>query len=345
MKNVLITGGAGFVGFNLCKELLKKEYIITVIDNFSRPNDDEDFLYVKNHKNTTFVKGDITDKSIYDKLPTNHYDYIYHLAAFNGTGNFYKYPDKVLKAGVLGMIHLLDWLMPQTRGKILFTSSSETYAGTLKVMGEEKFPIPTPEDISLSIDDVTNVRWSYGGGKLMSEIALYCYQKAYDFNRFSIVRLHNIYGPRMGFEHVMPQFIERIIQKDFPFKIYGGQETRSFCYIEDVLDSLIRIMESNETNTEIINVGNDDEEIKIIDLATMLFEIAGIDPNFDIQPAPQGSVSRRCPDITKLKSLGYTKLNTLREGLEKMYDWYVSNYSWYSKKYTKGGYDETTNKK
>jgi len=340
MKNVLITGGAGFVGFNLCKELLKKDYKITVIDNFSRPNDDDDFIYVKTHKNTTFVKGDITSKSTYEQLPKNHFDYIYHLAAFNGTGNFYKYPDKVLKAGVLGMIHLLDWLMPQDKGKILYTSSSETYAGTLNVMGEDNFPIPTPESIPLSIDDVTNVRWSYGSGKLIGEVALYCYRQAYGFDRFSIVRLHNIYGPRMGFEHVMPQFIERIIQKDFPFKIYGGQETRSFCYIDDVLDSLTRIMESDDTNGEIINVGNDDEEIKIIDLASMLFDIAGVEPNFDIKPAPEGSVSRRCPDIGKLESLGYVKQNSLRSGLEKMYKWYVDNYHWYSKKYTKGGYNE-----
>ena len=338
-KKVLITGGAGFVGFNLCKELLNKNYEITIIDNFSRPNDDEDFVYVKEHQNTTFIKGDLTKRQTFESLPKNHFDYIYHLAAFNGTGNFYKYPDKVLKAGVLSMIYLLDWLSPQDKGKILFTSSSETYAGTLNVLGEDNFPIPTPETIPLSIDDVTNVRWSYGSGKLVSEVALYCYRQATGFDRFSIVRLHNIFGPRMGFEHVVPQFVERIIKKEFPFKIYGGQETRSFCYIEDVLDSIIRIMESDKTNGEIINVGNDDEEVKIIDLAKMLFDIAGLDIEFDIQPAPDGSVSRRCPDISKLKSLGYEKINTLKNGLEKTYKWYTENYEWYSKKYTKGGYN------
>ena len=74
-KNVMVTGGAGFVGFNLCKKLLKRDYQITVIDNFSRPNDDDDFMYVKEHKNTTFVQGDLTTKSLYDDLPKNHFDY------------------------------------------------------------------------------------------------------------------------------------------------------------------------------------------------------------------------------------------------------------------------------
>ena len=342
MKKVLVTGGAGFVGFNLCKHLIKKDYEITVIDNFSRPNDDEDFKYVKNHKNTKFIKGDLTNEDFYDTLPKNHFDQIYHLAAVNGTGNFYKFPVKVLKVGIISMINLLDWLVKQNKGKLLFTSSSETYSGTLSVLGEENFPIPTPETVPLTIDDVSNVRWSYGGGKLLSEIALYSYRKMYELDRFSIVRLHNIYGPRMGFEHVIPQFIERILEKEFPFKIFGGEETRSFCYIDDVLESLTYIMDSDETNGEIYNVGNDDEEIRIIDLAKKLFDIANVNTDIKVLPAPEGSVSRRCPDITKLKSIGYKKQTSLEEGLKNTFEWYKNHYEWYSKKYTKGVYDNET---
>ena len=339
MKKALITGGAGFVGLHLSRYLLKNNFEVTLVDNFSRPNDDDEFLYVKNHKNVKFIKGDLTNNKFYDTLPKNYFDQIYHLAALNGTGNFYKFPVKVLKAGIVSMINLLDWLIKQDKGKILFTSSSECYSGTLNILGEENFPIPTPETIPLAIDDVTNVRWSYGGGKLLSEIALYCYRQTYDFDRFSIVRLHNIFGPRMGFEHVIPQFIERILKEEFPFKIYGGEETRSFCYINDVLESIIKIMESEESNGEIYNVGNDDEEIKITDLAKKLFETAEIDANVEILSAPKGSVSRRCPDITKLKLLGYEKQTNLEEGLKYTFDWYKNHYRWYSKKYTKGVYD------
>ena len=166
MRKVLITGGAGFVGFNLCKKLIDLDYEVTVVDNFSRPNDDEDFKYVKNHENVNFIKGNLIDKDFYETLPKNYFDQIYHLAAVNGTGNFYKFPVKVLKVGIISMINLLDWLMKQDKGKLLFTSSSETYSGTLSILGEEKFPIPTPETIPLTIDDVSNIRWSYGGGGL-----------------------------------------------------------------------------------------------------------------------------------------------------------------------------------
>ena len=331
MKRVLITGGAGFVGLHLARHLLENNYEVTLVDNFSRPNDDDDFLKVTDHKNCRTIKGDITSVNTFQYLEKNYYDYIYHLAAFNGTANFYNYPVEVLKTGVLGTINLLDWIVGQDKGKILYTSSCEAYAGTMKVMGDE-FPIPTSEDIPLSIDDVTNVRWSYGVGKLTSEIAFNCYKHGRDFDRYCIVRPHNFFGPRMGFEHVVAQFIERIISNETPFKIYGGEETRSFNYIDNVTESLVMLMETDKTNGEVYHIGNDKEEMKIIDLAKMLFEIAGKEPNFEILPAPEGSVKRRCPNIDKLRGLGYDIIYPTKEGLEKTYNWYVDNYDWYSLK-------------
>ena len=329
MKKVLITGGAGFVGLHLAKALLDKDYEVTLIDNFSRPNDDEDFRKVTQHENCKSIKGDITSLNTFQYLQKDYYDYIYHLAAFNGTANFYNHPVEVLKTGVIGTINILDWIVNQSKGKILYTSSCEAYAGTMKVMGR-KFPIPTPEEVPLSIDDVKNVRWSYGVGKLTSEVAFNCYKHGRDFDRFTIVRPHNFFGPRMGFEHVVAQFIDRIIKDESPFKIYGGKETRSFNYIGNVIDSLIMIMESKETNGEIYNIGNDKEEMKIIDLAKMLFKVANKKPNFEVLPAPEGSVKRRCPNIDKLRGLGYDIIYSTEEGLEKTYRWYVDNYDWYS---------------
>ena len=225
MEKVLITGGAGFVGLHLSRYLLENNYEVTLVDNFSRPNDDEDFLKVTAHKNCKTKRGDITSVDTFQRLEKNYYDYIYHLAAFNGTANF-------------------DWIVSQDKGKVLYTSSCEAYAGTMKVMGD-RFPIPTAEDIPLSIDDVTNVRWSYGVGKLTSEIAFNCYKHGRDFDRYCIVRPHNFFGPRMGFEHVVAQFIERIISNETPFKIYGGEETRSFNYIDNVTESLVMLMETD----------------------------------------------------------------------------------------------------
>ena len=160
-------------------------------------------------------------------------------------------------------------------------------------------------------------------------MALNSYKSQYDFDNFSIVRPHNFFGPRMGFEHVIPQFVDRIIKKETPFKIYGGDETRSFCYIDNVIKSLVMIQESDKTNGETYHVGNDKEEITIMDLAKMLFEIAGKEPNFEILPAPEGSVKRRCPNIDKLRGLGYDVIYPTKEGLERTYNWYVDNNNWY----------------
>jgi len=321
--DVLITGGAGFIGFHLANYLSDNDYNITILDNFARGNSDDEFKTLINKENVKFIKADITDPNSFNSLES--YDYIYHLAAINGTGNFYNIPDKVLKVGVLGTINILDWFVKQKKGKLLFSSSSETYAGALGLMGSE-FPIPTPENVPLVIEDPTNVRWSYGASKIIGEIAFYAYAKAHDMSNFSIIRYHNIYGPRMGFEHVIPQFIERIVNNEDPFTIYGGQETRTFCYIDDAVIATKMIMEDTNSNGHVTHVGRSDGEIKIIDLAQSLFEITSFKPSLKINPPFEGSVLRRCPDVNLLSNLGFTPSIGLTEGLKKCYEWYQDKY-------------------
>ena len=319
MKKALVSGGAGFIGFHLAKKLAE-QYEVTIIDNFERGKQDSEFKELLEEKNVSFVKMDITKENEFSKLDL--FDFVYHLAAINGTENFYKMPDKVIKVGVIGTINMLDWFAEQKKGKFLFSSSSETYAGTLKLLGE-KFPIPTPEEIPLAIDNPSNPRWSYGGGKIIAEITVHSYAHLHDFD-YSIIRYHNIYGPRMGTEHVIPKFIERIIKKENPFKIFGGTETRTFCYINDAVKATQLVMEK-ETKGKTIHIGRSDEEIKIIDLAKKLFSLAEVNPEIKTLPAPEGCVKRRCPDITKLTGLGYKPEITLDKGLEKTFKWY-SNY-------------------
>lgn len=322
-KKVLITGGAGFIGFALSKSLADQGYEVTILDNFARGNEDLEFKELTSRKNVHFIKTDLTEPHCMDQV-TEEFDYIYHLAMINGTENFYNIPDKVLKVGILGTLHVLDWFVGQKKGKLLFSSSSEAYAGSAKILGD-KFPIPTPEEVPLVIEDPSNVRWSYGASKLLSEVAIHSYAKAHGMKNWSIIRYHNIYGPRMGFEHVIPQFIERIMKKEDSFKIFGGQETRTFCYIDDGVKATQMVMESNETNGKTVHIGRDDGEIKIIDMAKKLMDIAGVNPKFDVHPAPEGSVARRCPNIDKLRSIGYKPSVSLEEGLKKCYDWYTSN--------------------
>lgn len=324
MPKTLITGGAGFIGFALAKSLSDQEHEVTILDNFDRGKEDQEFQELVSRKNVHFIKTDLTDPHCMDQVK-EEFDYIYHLAMINGTENFYNIPDKVLKVGILGTLHILDWFIKQKKGKLLFSSSSETYAGSANLLGD-KFPIPTPEEIPLVVDDPSNVRWSYGASKLLSEVAIHSYAKAHNMKNWSIIRYHNIYGPRMGFEHVIPQFIERVVKKEKPFKIFGGQETRTFCYIDDGIMATQMVMESNETNGKTIHIGRDDGEIKIIDLAKELMNVANINSEFDIYPAPKGSVMRRCPNINKLKSLGYKPKVSLTEGLKKSYNWYKDKF-------------------
>ncbi len=321
MKRVLITGGAGFVGFHLARKLAKEGNDVTIVDNFERPNDDTELAELLKLDNVTHLKLDLTLESSYDSLPVNYYEDVYHMAAINGTGNFYNMPVKVLKVGVLSTIHLLDWVIRHDkRPHVVYTSSSETYAGTKTILGAD-FPIPTPEGVPLAIEDVSNVRWSYGSGKMIGEIAFYSYMKDHGFDNFKIVRLHNIYGPRMGSEHVIAQFIERFTSGQRPFDIFGSKNTRSFCYVEDALLGL-QVVRDSGINGEIYHIGNDDEEIDIESVAKKLFDLSDEKYNFTMHEAPEGSVLRRCPDVSKIKSIGYKKQFTLERGLQETMKWY-----------------------
>src|SRR3989338_6033507 len=324
MIKTLVTGGAGFIGFHLAKSLANQGHEVTIFDNFARGQEDSEFKQLISNKNVKFLQRDITKAESFNDL--EEFDYVYHLAMINGTENFYKMPDKVLKVGIIGTINVLDWFVKQSKGKLLFSSSSEAYSGTLNLLGD-KFPIPTHENVPLVVEDPSNVRWSYGASKMLSEVAIYSWAKAYSMKNFVIIRYHNIYGPRMGNEHVIPQFIERIVKNENPFKIYGGQETRTFCYIDDGVKATRMVMESSETNGKTIHIGRSDNEIKILDLSKKLFEIVNVNPEIKIHESPKGSVMRRCPDTTKLQQLGFVPEVSLEEGLRKTFDWYKSKFN------------------
>jgi len=322
-SKILITGAAGFIGYHLAKDLISQGEKLVLIDDFSRGKLDQDFSLLTKTDNITFINADLTKRSAFNQIE-DKISCVYHLAAINGTDNFYNIPDKVLRVNILSTLNLLEWAKSKSNVKIIFSSSSEVYAGSLKNgIGS----IPTKEDIPLCIDDISNVRWSYGASKLLSENAFFSYNKNYEI-KFSIIRFHNIYGPRMGYKHVMPQFMERILVKNQnPLKVYGGRQTRAFCYISDAVSALKIIMESNKTNQAIINIGNDEEEIKINDLAKLVIKLSGSNNTIVEKDAPVGSVVRRCPDISLLKSLGYNPLVSLEEGLSIMMGWYKDIFS------------------
>ena len=319
---VLITGGAGFIGFHLAKHLHEQGRQVTICDNLVRGKMDDDLRNLISH-GVTFKQIDVTNKDELTKLD-NDYEHVYHLAAINGTRFFYEIPHIVLKVDILAVINILDWFVTlkgdPKKKKIIFASTSETYAAAASFL---KLPYPTPETVPLAVDDPYNLRWSYGASKLLGELFFISYWKKCGI-RMSIVRYANIYGPRMGYEHVIPEFITRILRREDPFPIYGGENTRTFCYISDAVQASKIVMESSKTDGEIINLGTDQGELPMTALGQKLFTLSGFTPrSVTVHPAPKGSVLRRCPDVTKLKKLtGFTSAISLDDGLRLTWEWY-----------------------
>lgn len=327
MKNILVTGGAGFIGFYLAKYLAHQPNCnVTIIDNLQRGKHDNEFTNLLKLPNIKFINADMTTMHYWQHL-NSYYDEIYHLAAINGTKYFYEKPQEVLRINILSLMYLLEWINPENCGKFIFTSSSEAYAGTINSFGNTQNFIPSSENIPLTIDDVFNPRFSYGGSKLTGELLTvnYCRSKQVAFN---IIRYHNIYGGRMGFEHVLPEFCKRIFNKENPFSIFGGTETRAFCYIDDAVEATVAVMRAQNANNQIVHVGNSTEEISISDLALLLFKVSGFNATLNILPAPVGSVLRRCPNTQKLRELTHFSAKIpLKQGLLKTYEWYNQKYT------------------
>ncbi len=326
---ILITGGAGFIGYFLAQHLLR-EYgqgvELVLVDNFQRGKMDEGLRSLLENPQIKFLNLDLTDPEVYKNL-NNGYDHVYHLAAINGTKNFYEMPQETLRINTLSLIYILEWFRKKNpQGKLCFTSSNEAYAGALNAFG--KLPIPTPENVPLVIEDTYNPRWSYAGTKLIGELFLINYAKIYNF-RALIVRPHNFYGPRAGYDHVIPEFALRIHKRVDPFPIFGADDTRTFCYIEDAVRAMQLLMDSPQTDNrpiETVHIG-DFQEVTMRELAEKMFSAAGWRPKaLDIKNSPPGSVKRRKADITRLQSLTAWKPQiSLEEGLRRTYDWYVNN--------------------
>lgn len=325
MKRILITGGAGFIGYHLAKRLAAHRHDITLADNFCRGKRDDDFEALLKLPSVHLIETDLTQKEAWDSIG-NGYAEVYHLAGINGTKSFYEIPHEVLRVGISTTMHGLEWFRAQNNSanaKILYASSNETYASALEAFGA--LPLPTPEHVPLVIADPYNPRWSYAGQKLVGELLFIHYARAYNF-RHVIVRPHNFYGPRAGYEHAIPGLIGRIARKQEPFDLFGADETRSFCYIDDAVEAMQRVMESPITDGGTYHIGTS-EETKVRDLAYLLFSLMGSKPQEVIaRESPKGSVKRRLPDVSKIKrDAGWEAKTPLRVGLQRTIDWYLTH--------------------
>lgn len=316
-KQYLVTGGTGFIGAELVKGLLAAGARVRVLDNNSRGSEEK---LGQQARKVELILADIRDSGAVSKAMRG-VDAVCHLAYINGTEFFYTKPETVLEVAVKGMMNVIDACLAHEVPELVLFSSSEVYHAPAKV--------PTDETAPLIVPDVLNPRYSYSGGKIISELLALNFGRKI-FQRVIVLRPHNVYGPDMGWEHVIPQFTLRLrkLPKDneraAPFEIQGsGKETRAFIYIDDAIDGALRVMEKGE-HLGVYHIGNDDE----ITIEQLAREIARYF-NLDIQVVPgelrRGSPPRRCPDISKLRGLGFEPRTTLQDGLARTVRWYDEN--------------------
>ncbi len=318
MKRYLVTGGTGFIGSALVRRLLEEGNQVRVLDSDLRGNP----LRLKDVlSRIEIIKGDIREPEVV-RSAVKGVGVVCHLAYLNGTEFFYTKPELVLEIGVKGMVNVLDACIKQGVRELIVASSSEVYQTPPK--------IPTDETVPLSIPDPLNPRYSYGGGKIISELMAINYGRKY-FDRVVIFRPHNVYGPDMGWEHVIPQLALRMRElcqknkdKEIRFPIQGsGEETRAFIFIDDFIAGLMLVINNGE-HLGIYNIGTM-EEVSIKKVAIEVGSYFGKEIIVVPGKLAEGGTLHRCPDISKLKKLGFTPQVSFSQGLRQAIDWYDKN--------------------
>lgn len=313
-KSYLVTGGSGFLGSALARRLIQNGHHVRVLDNDSRGSRTR---LADLQKDFELVEGDIRDFATVERA-VKGVDAVCHLAFVNGTELFYSHPELVLEVGVKGIMHVVDACLKHNVGELILASSSEVY--------NEAGVVPTDETVPLCIPDPWNPRYSYAAGKLISEVIALNYGRT-QFERVVVFRPHNVYGPDMGWEHVIPQFIIRMKEgcreQDglICFPIQGnGKQTRSFIFIEDFTDGLNLVIEKGE-HLGLYHIGTM-QEVTIESLAQMVGDYFGV--RIAVMPSEPalGGPQRRCPNIHKLSALGFLPRYTLRQGLDITARWY-----------------------
>lgn len=315
---VVVTGGGGFIGAYLVKRLVRDGWDVAVVDTMVR-GDASRFSEVADE--VELFTCDVRDQQALEGAFAGA-EVVMHLAAINGTENFYKRPELVLDVGLRGALAVVNAGRSAGVPDLVVASTAEVYQ-TPEI-------VPTPETVALTLPNSLNPRYSYGGSKIVSELIAFNYAQEH-YRKVQVFRPHNVYGPDMGWKHVIPQFITRAIRgRDgaavgaVPFEIQGdGAETRAFCFVDDIVDGILT-MYSLGGHREIYHIGND-EEVTILDLAGRVGKALGIDLDIRQGDAAIGGTPRRCPDITKMRGLGYQPAIRLDDGLERTVEWYRSH--------------------
>lgn len=314
-KTYLVTGGNGFIGSAIVARLVAGGNKVRVLDNNLRGTSAR---LGEVASMVEMVSVDIRDATAVRNC-CKGVDSVIHLAYLQGTQFFYSKPEMVLDIGVKGIVNVIEGCIAEKVKEIMLASSSEVY--------HMPSMIPTDESVPLVIPDLLNPRYSYSSGKIISEMMVINYGRKY-FERVCIFRPHNVYGPDMGWEHVVPQLTLKIKEiavstdkKTIQVPIQGtGQETRAFIFIQDFVDGFLAVLEKG-VHLGVYHIGTTEEK-KISDLVREIVKY--FKRTVEVVPGEllRGSPLRRCPDITKLRGLGFEPKISFSEGIQMTARWY-----------------------
>jgi UDP-glucose 4-epimerase len=314
---ILITGGAGFMGERLASALTAEGSQVDLVDNLSRGRRDHALESLIAARNVRFLNIDLLAPDTLDRLGDD-YDYVVHLAAILGVQNVLDRPYQTLRDNALMQDAAIRFARRQ-KGleRFLFTSTSEIYAGSLLHL---KMLIPTPEDIALALPELSEPRSSYMLSKVYGEAML-----MHSGVPFTIVRPHNVYGPRMGMSHVVPQLLEKAhnARPNTAIEVFSVEHRRSFCYVDDAVEMLKRVLVSPKARNQVLNLGREGPEVSIGFVAQVVIDTVGRPLKIQAKDPTPGSPTRRAPKMTRMtEATGYTAKISLEEGIHRTYDWY-----------------------
>jgi len=309
MKTVLLTGGAGFIGSHLSDFLLEKGFKVLCVDNFLTGSK-KNIEHLENNDNFKLIEHDVS-KHIKIDEPL---DYVLHFASPASPVDYQKIPIQTLKVGSLGTHNTLGLALAKKAGYFL--------ASTSEVYGDPQVN-PQPESYWGNVNPV-GVRGCYDEAKRFSEALVMAYHRIHNLDT-KIVRIFNTYGPRMRKldGRVVPNFINQALDSK-PMTVYGdGNQTRSFCYVSDLVEGIYKLMLSNLN--EPINLGNP-EEHTILEFAKIIKELTNTKSDIELKDLPLDDPNVRCPDITKAKKeLNWKPRIKLNDGLNKTIQWFKEN--------------------
>lgn len=314
---VLITGGVGFVGGHLANSLGEEGHTVHLLDNFKRGVQDPFIEAAVANHSVKIINADLLDEASLQSLDDD-YTHIYHLAAIIGVVHVLQRPYEVLTANVRMTENVISLARRQKAlQRLLFSSTSEVYAGTLIHMD---MPIPTPETTPIALTALESPRTSYMLSKLYGEAM--CNMSGLPVTN---VRLHNVYGPRMGMSHVIPELLFKAWKsKDGDsLDVFSVDHKRTFCYVSDAVRMIRALTESDSAVGQTVNIGNEAPEVTIGEVASAVVTAVGRQLTLVPQAATPGSPARRCPSTRLLDKLtGVQGVVGLDEGIALTYRWY-----------------------